>query len=106
MQRPGIAVEGRVGPAGDPGSGLAAAPGAHAWPGPAVAHCAAGFGGVELCSAAAHAAQRGAVPGSDRGRRMNVTSEGGWRDVVDQSPEGIVVCDATAPDCPVVYANA
>jgi diguanylate cyclase (GGDEF)-like protein/PAS domain S-box-containing protein len=37
---------------------------------------------------------------------MNVTSEGGWRDIVDQSPEGIVVCDATAPDCPVVYANA
>ena len=37
---------------------------------------------------------------------MNVTSEGAWRDIVDQSPEGIVVCDATAPDCPVVYANA
>lgn len=32
--------------------------------------------------------------------------ESGWRDIVDQSPEGIVVCDATAADCPVVYANA
>jgi diguanylate cyclase (GGDEF)-like protein/PAS domain S-box-containing protein len=37
---------------------------------------------------------------------MNVTSETAWRDIVDQSPEGIVVCDATAPDCPLVYANA
>ena len=30
----------------------------------------------------------------------------GWRDIVEQSPEGIVICDATAPDYPVVYANA
>jgi len=37
---------------------------------------------------------------------MNDMSEGGWRDIVDQSPEGIVVCDATAADCPVIYANA
>ncbi len=37
---------------------------------------------------------------------MKPKSENGWRDVVDQSPEGIVICDATAPDCPVVYANA
>jgi diguanylate cyclase (GGDEF)-like protein/PAS domain S-box-containing protein len=37
---------------------------------------------------------------------MNTMSESGWRDIVDQSPEGIVVCDATAADCPVVYANA
>ncbi|HEX3836535.1 MAG TPA: diguanylate cyclase [Steroidobacteraceae bacterium] len=37
---------------------------------------------------------------------MSTLSESGWRDIVDQSPEGIVVCDATAADCPVVYANA
>src|SRR5665213_4136946 len=37
---------------------------------------------------------------------MSSLSESGWRDIVDQSPEGIVVCDATAADCPVVYANA
>jgi len=28
-----------------------------------------------------------------------------WREIVDASPEGIVVCDATAPGHPVVYAN-
>jgi PAS domain S-box-containing protein len=28
-----------------------------------------------------------------------------WRTVVDGSPEGVVVCDATAADCPVVYVN-
>jgi len=37
---------------------------------------------------------------------MKPRSENGWRDIVDQSPEGIVICDATAADCPVVYANA
>ncbi len=37
---------------------------------------------------------------------MSAMPESGWRDIVDQSPEGIVVCDATATDCPVVYANA
>ena len=37
---------------------------------------------------------------------MSALTESGWRDIVDQSPEGIVVCDATAADCPVVYANA
>ena len=37
---------------------------------------------------------------------MNTMTESGWRDIVDQSPEGIVVCDATVTDCPVVYANA
>ena len=36
---------------------------------------------------------------------MNNTFTGAWSDVVDQSPEGIVVCDATAKDHPVVYAN-
>jgi diguanylate cyclase (GGDEF)-like protein/PAS domain S-box-containing protein len=29
-----------------------------------------------------------------------------WRSVIDGSPDGIVVCDATAPDCPVVYVNS
>ena len=37
---------------------------------------------------------------------MSTLTESGWRDIVDQSPEGIVVCDAIAADCPVVYANA
>ncbi len=37
---------------------------------------------------------------------MNVTADGNWRDIVDQAPEGIVICDATAADSPVVYANA
>ena len=29
-----------------------------------------------------------------------------WRSLVEGAPEGIVICDATAPDCPVIYANA
>jgi len=29
-----------------------------------------------------------------------------WRNVIDASPDGVVVCDAGAPDCPVVYVNA
>ena len=29
-----------------------------------------------------------------------------WRSVVENSPDGVVVCDATANDYPVVYANA
>jgi len=29
-----------------------------------------------------------------------------WRSVVDGAPEGIVICDATVADCPVIYANA
>jgi diguanylate cyclase (GGDEF)-like protein/PAS domain S-box-containing protein len=37
---------------------------------------------------------------------MNGWPAEGWRSVVDAAPEGIVVCDATAPDHPVVYANA
>src|SRR5215469_11528635 len=28
-----------------------------------------------------------------------------WRSVVDGAPEGIVICDATVADCPVIYAN-
>ena len=37
---------------------------------------------------------------------MNNWSVDEWRRVVDAAPEGIVICDATAPDCPVVYVNA
>ena len=29
-----------------------------------------------------------------------------WRSLVEGAPEGIVICDATTPDCPVIYANA
>ena len=29
-----------------------------------------------------------------------------WRKVVDGAPEGVVVCDASASDHPVIYANA
>jgi diguanylate cyclase (GGDEF)-like protein/PAS domain S-box-containing protein len=37
---------------------------------------------------------------------MNNWSADAWRRVVEGSPEGIVVCDATAADCPVVFVNA
>jgi len=37
---------------------------------------------------------------------MNNWSAQAWRAVVESSPEGIVVCDASAPDHPVVYVNA
>ncbi len=37
---------------------------------------------------------------------MNNWSVETWRAVVDAAPEGIVVCDAKAPDYPVVYVNA
>lgn len=36
---------------------------------------------------------------------MNNWAADGWRALVDVAPEGIVVCDATVPDHPVVYAN-
>lgn len=29
-----------------------------------------------------------------------------WRGVIENSPDGLVICDATAADCPVVYVNA
>jgi diguanylate cyclase (GGDEF)-like protein/PAS domain S-box-containing protein len=29
-----------------------------------------------------------------------------WRSLVDSAPEGIVICDATAADCPAVFVNA
>jgi diguanylate cyclase (GGDEF)-like protein/PAS domain S-box-containing protein len=37
---------------------------------------------------------------------MTPGSESDWREIVESSPEGIVICDAIVPDCPVVYANA
>jgi diguanylate cyclase (GGDEF)-like protein/PAS domain S-box-containing protein len=37
---------------------------------------------------------------------MNNWSTDAWRRVVESSPEGIVVCDAVARDCPVVFVNA
>lgn len=37
---------------------------------------------------------------------MNNWSAEAWRVVVDSAPEGVVVCDATASDHPVIYANA
>jgi diguanylate cyclase (GGDEF)-like protein/PAS domain S-box-containing protein len=36
---------------------------------------------------------------------MNNLSADSWRSIVEAAPEGIVVCDATAPDAPVIYAN-
>lgn len=37
---------------------------------------------------------------------MNNWSAEAWRAVVESSPEGIVVCDATAADTPVLYVNS
>jgi two-component system cell cycle response regulator len=37
---------------------------------------------------------------------MNNWSAEGWRDVVESSPEGIVICDAGSPDCPVLFVNS
>jgi diguanylate cyclase (GGDEF)-like protein/PAS domain S-box-containing protein len=37
---------------------------------------------------------------------MNAWSAEAWRRVVDSAPEGIVICDATMRDCPVVLVNA
>jgi diguanylate cyclase (GGDEF)-like protein/PAS domain S-box-containing protein len=37
---------------------------------------------------------------------MNNWSAEAWRRVVEHAPEGIVICDALAADCPVVYVNA
>ena len=37
---------------------------------------------------------------------MNNWSADAWRRVVENAPEGIVICDATAGDCPVVFVNA
>jgi diguanylate cyclase (GGDEF)-like protein/PAS domain S-box-containing protein len=28
-----------------------------------------------------------------------------WRAVIESSPDGVIVCDATAADCPIVYVN-
>jgi diguanylate cyclase (GGDEF)-like protein/PAS domain S-box-containing protein len=37
---------------------------------------------------------------------VNAWSAEAWRRLVDSAPEGIVICDATAQDCPVVFVNA
>jgi diguanylate cyclase (GGDEF)-like protein/PAS domain S-box-containing protein len=37
---------------------------------------------------------------------MNNWSADAWQRVVDSAPEGIVICDARAADCPAVYVNA
>jgi diguanylate cyclase (GGDEF)-like protein/PAS domain S-box-containing protein len=39
-------------------------------------------------------------------QRVNAWSAEAWRRVVESAPEGIVICDATARDCPVVFLNA
>jgi len=36
---------------------------------------------------------------------MNTWSAELWRSFVENSPDGVIVCDATAPDCPIVYVN-
>src|ERR1700730_6872968 len=42
-----------------------------------------------------------------RTRRMNNNwSAQAWRRVVESSPEGIVICDAAAKDCPVLFVNS
>jgi diguanylate cyclase (GGDEF)-like protein/PAS domain S-box-containing protein len=37
---------------------------------------------------------------------VNAWSAEAWRRLVESAPEGIVICDATAQDCPVVFVNA
>jgi diguanylate cyclase (GGDEF)-like protein/PAS domain S-box-containing protein len=37
---------------------------------------------------------------------MNNWAPEAWRGLVESAPEGIVVCDATSADCPVVFVNA
>jgi diguanylate cyclase (GGDEF)-like protein/PAS domain S-box-containing protein len=37
---------------------------------------------------------------------MNNWSAEAWRRVVENSPEGIVICDAAAADCPALFVNA
>ncbi|MBV8403916.1 MAG: diguanylate cyclase [Gammaproteobacteria bacterium] len=37
---------------------------------------------------------------------MNNWPAEAWRVVVESTPEGVVVCDATCADCPVVFVNA
>jgi diguanylate cyclase (GGDEF)-like protein/PAS domain S-box-containing protein len=36
---------------------------------------------------------------------MNNWAAEDWRSVVESAPEGIVICDATSADCPVVFVN-
>src|SRR2546430_11315080 len=55
------------------------------------------------------AGARRSRPRPDAGRRarlMNNWSAEAWRRVVESSPEGIVICDAAARDCPVLFVNS
>ena len=36
---------------------------------------------------------------------MNDWAADTWRSVLETSPDGVVICDAGAPDCPIVYVN-
>jgi diguanylate cyclase (GGDEF)-like protein/PAS domain S-box-containing protein len=36
---------------------------------------------------------------------MNNWPADAWRSVVEGAPEGVVICDATSPECPAVYVN-
>ncbi len=36
---------------------------------------------------------------------MNNWATEAWRVVVESAPEGVVICDATSTDCPVVFVN-
>jgi diguanylate cyclase (GGDEF)-like protein/PAS domain S-box-containing protein len=36
---------------------------------------------------------------------MNDWAADTWRNVLETSPDGVVICDAGAPDCPIVYVN-
>jgi diguanylate cyclase (GGDEF)-like protein/PAS domain S-box-containing protein len=36
---------------------------------------------------------------------MSMLPTEAWRAIVNDAPEGIVICDATAPDLPVIFAN-
>ncbi len=36
---------------------------------------------------------------------MNNWPAEAWRDLIESAPDGVVICDATAKDCPVVFVN-
>src|SRR5438876_402222 len=61
---------------------------------------------MDAGAGAAGARDRGTVPDAgSRTRHMNNWSAEAWRRVVESSPEGIVICDAQARDCPVLFVN-
>jgi len=56
---------------------------------------------------AAGARRSGSGAEAGRGKRaMNNWSGQEWRHLVENAPEGIVICDATASDFPVVFVNS